>query len=54
LSKKRKKNRKGRRDYYYDYKYDNFKTTFKTVKSEDIHNIAYLVFGSLYYNPSDN
>ena len=52
----RKKNKKNKNKSYYYYN-DNFKNNkFKNpyVSSKDIKPRAYSIFGSLYFNPSDD
>lgn len=53
LSKKKNKKNKNKSYYYYDnFKKTNFKNS--CVSSKEIKPIAYSIFGSLYFNPSDD
>jgi hypothetical protein len=51
LSKKKNKKKK---NYYYNDNFKNNKFKNPYVSSKDIKPIAYSIFGSLYFNPSDD
>jgi len=46
-----RKNKKHKKNYYYNNNYNNSFKNSSFVKSKDIQEIAFKVFGSTYYTP---